>query len=99
MIPDSCTRLPPRRSLLYRWTESVSRHRDARVLFEPMGTPPSRTMARIIEVLRDGPRDRAAIAGALKLREPTTASVLTAMEYRQIVIKEGNRYSLLKGHA
>jgi predicted transcriptional regulator len=56
-------------------------------------------MARIIELLRDGPRDRAAIACALKLREPTTASVLTAMEYRQIVIKEGNRYSLLKRHA
>jgi hypothetical protein len=78
---------------------AVNRHRDAQVLFELMGTPPSRTMARIIEVLRDGPRDRAAIAGALKLREPTTASVLTAMEFRQIVLKEENRYSLLKGHA
>ena len=47
-----------------------------------MEKPPSRTMVRIIELLRDGPRDRAEIAGALKLRENVAASVLTAMEYR-----------------
>jgi predicted transcriptional regulator len=58
--------------------------------------PPSRAMVRIIELLRDGPRDRAGIAGALKLRECVAASVLTAMEYRQIVLKDGDRYSLLK---
>jgi hypothetical protein len=60
---------------------------------------PSRTMVRIIEVLRDGPRDRAEIAAALKLHEPATAAVLTAMQYRQLVLKEGNRHSLSPGTA
>jgi hypothetical protein len=46
-------------------------------------------MVRIIELLRDGPRDRAEIAGALKLRQSVTASVLTAMEFRQIVLTDG----------
>jgi hypothetical protein len=56
-------------------------------------------MVRIIELLRDGPRDRVGIGGALNLRENVTASVLTAMEYRDIVLQDGNRYPLLKDHA
>jgi hypothetical protein len=63
-----------------------------------MGTLP-RTKVRIIELLRGGPRDRAGIAGALKLRESVTACVLTAMEFRQIVLKEGHLYSLPTGTA
>jgi predicted transcriptional regulator len=56
-------------------------------------------MVRIIELLRDGPRERAEIADALQLGEPATAAVLTAMQHRQIVTKEGRRYSLSPGTA
>jgi hypothetical protein len=59
----------------------------------------SRTMVRIIELLRDGPPERAEIADALRLGEPATAAVLTAMQHRQIVTKEGHRYSLAPGTA
>jgi predicted nucleic acid-binding protein len=45
-------------------------------------------------------RDRTEIAGALKQqRESVAGSVLTAMEYRRLVLKEGDRYSLPKGIA
>jgi hypothetical protein len=46
-------------------------------------------MERIIAVLQNGQRDRAEIADALKLSEAVTGSVLTAMEYREIVLKNG----------
>jgi predicted transcriptional regulator len=58
------------------------------------GAPPTPVMARIIELLREGPRNRAAIANALRLRQSVAGAVLTAMEFRQIVLKEGDRYSL-----
>ena len=58
------------------------------------GAPPTPVMVRIIELLRQGPRDRAAIANTLRLRQSVAGAVLTAMELRQIVLKEGDRYSL-----
>ena len=39
--------------------------------------------------ISDDPRDRAEIADALELRAPVAASVLN----RQIVLKDGNRFS------
>jgi predicted transcriptional regulator len=56
--------------------------------------PPTPVMVRIIALLREGPRDRAAIANTLGLRQSVAGAVLTAMEFRQIVLKEGDQYSL-----
>jgi hypothetical protein len=60
---------------------------------------PSRTMFTSLSCFATSPRDRAEIFGALKLRVGVAASVLTAMGFRQIVLKNGNRYSLLEGHS